>query len=82
MSEIERITRKSAERTKEGRDDPSRRKDDKYVVDLIYLLEQSTMIIHKLCEGKPAVSDDVLTIKGMQDIAASIGDMPHLIRRM
>ena len=74
MSEIERITRKAAERTKEGREAPSRRNDKDYVIDLIYLLEQSTMLIHKLCEGKPAVSDDVLTIKGMQDIAASIGD--------
>ena len=74
MSELERIPRLAKERCQEGRSKPAIRKDDKYVIDLIYLLEQSTIIIDKLCEGKTAVSDDVLTIKGMQDIAASIGD--------
>lgn len=77
MRELQRITKRSAERCAEGRSDPKRRRDDKYVIDLIYLLEQSTAIIAKLCETKEAASGDVLTIKGVQDIAESIGD-PHL----
>ena len=74
MSEIQRITGKSKARCAEGRANPMRRRDDGYVVDLIYLLEQSTGIIERLCEGKSVLSDDVLTIQRMNDIVAAIDD--------
>jgi len=74
MSELERITKLSKARTQEGRNNPKRRKDDDYVVDLIYLLEQSIAIISKLSEGKSVVPDDALTIKGLQDILNAIDD--------
>lgn len=74
MSEIQRITRKAKERTAEGRADPERRKDDGYVVDLIYLLEQSVMIIERISQGKSALSGDVLTIAKLQEILGQIED--------
>lgn len=74
MSEIKRITGKAKAKCEEGRANPAIRKNDGYVIDLIYLLEESTKIIERLSEGKSVTGDDVLTIKKMQDIVAEIGD--------
>lgn len=74
MSEIQRITRRAKERCAEGRASFPPNSSPEFIVDLIYLLERSTMIIEKLCEGKEAVSDDTITIKRLQDIIAAIGD--------
>lgn len=74
MSEIKRITTKAAQRTKEGRDKPSIRKDDGYVIDLIYLLEESTRIIHALCQNKSPVADNALTIGKLHNILDEIED--------
>lgn len=74
MSEIKRITGKAAERTKEGRENPAIRRDDKYVIDLIYLLEESTRIISHLCQSKSPLADDALTIGNLHNILDEIGD--------
>lgn len=77
MSEIKRITDKATLRCAEGRNKPSVRSEDWYVVDLIYLLEQSTSIINQLCQGTSVITEGAVTIKQLQDIVESIGD-PNL----
>jgi hypothetical protein len=74
VSEIKRITEKSKQRTKDGRENASLRKDDAYVVDLIYLLEESVKIIDTLCDRGAAVGNDVLTVGQLHSIMGSIGD--------
>ncbi len=74
MGEIERITSKAKIRAQEGRDNPSMRKDDGYVVNLIYLLEESTRVIEALCQNKSVVSEEALTVAQLQSILGEIDD--------
>lgn len=74
MSEIKRITGKAREKCALGRANPAMRKDDGYVVDLIYLLEESTRIILALCEGKSVVSEEALTIAQFNAMLDAIED--------
>ncbi len=73
-SEIKRITTRAAQRCREGRDEPHRRRDDAFVVDLIYLLEESVKIIDMLKGVAPASSDEVLTVAKLGEILDAIED--------